>query len=77
MADYRNEAIRQGDEAVDLQNEAVGSGNEAVHFLNEAVRLLDQPLRWVDRFPRQGAMRYQFSIELKHVCQSDGTDHFN
>ena len=24
-----------------------------------------------DRFPRQGAMRYTYSIELKHVCQSD------
>ena len=32
MADYRNEAIRRGNAAVNFRNEAVGFENEAVNF---------------------------------------------
>ena len=32
---------------------------------------------WADRFTRQGAMRYTFSIEWKRVFQLNGISHFN
>jgi len=39
--------------------------------ITRMARLPDRLLRLAGRLPRQGAMRYTYSIELKHVCQSD------